>query len=462
MPKITPRTEGQDVGFISVATPADLEALPASGLPDGAFAMVGVVYDSYRLVLHPSAALLAAVDSANVLSVTGVTGAVWSRLYIANQEAWYQDTWHIETTGNDANDGLTIGTALRTISELARRLDGAHIKQNVTVHVGPGTFNMTERASATLRSLTIDLGIAFLWYGDVSQGTPNAIATHVVGVPATNTASSFTTAAGAYNFGDRLRLVSGAATGALSYVQTSSGVTTSPQVQRWTRLATDTSIVPTLVDPADGDLVVVETLNTTIDGFVNFFANQSFGTLIFLDCIMGGDTVSSSAGLTRCRLTATFLFVSQLVQCDVRNGSGSRWEIDGAQCQAYATRFTGIGMVQENSWLGCFRSCSFNELAVQIERMSMIEAFNGNDLQLANASVNVQKFSCFECANGVLWGTCTTNPLFRIQGPGCVIAYGTMVCTTTGTFALVAAQAKTSAQLPFTDTVHFCAFTTAP
>lgn len=102
----------------SVASQADLASYPRdSGT---------VVYlESFRDLAVYRAASPATVDGVTVFAAYGGVGR-WERLCIPHPSWLQQTVWEIDTgaAGNDENDGLTTGTAIKSWEELMRRCAG--------------------------------------------------------------------------------------------------------------------------------------------------------------------------------------------------------------------------------------------------------------------------------------------------------------------------------------------------
>lgn len=256
------------------------------------------------MILSPSAALLAAVDGVNILSVTGVAGAVWVRAVALALPPAYEAAWYVSTTGSDAAAGTTVGAPLKTLKELARRLNGARIAQNTTVTLGAGTFQ-----EDPVFSLDMSLGFFFTIVGNVTSSAVDTLAAYTpntVGAAGTNVGAVralFTATTATLTDKSRLRMTSGAAAGCIAYVTrvVTPGVGTVVNVWRFAQLATvGLSERVTLADPSAGDTYVTDTLNTTV-GAVSFNlsggqgSNNGFATL--QDCNVTSD------GIVRCTPT---------------------------------------------------------------------------------------------------------------------------------------------------------------
>jgi hypothetical protein len=127
------REHGLTVGLdsISSSSVANLTELAALSPSEGSLVFVQTLRDYFSF----SATSTLTADSITVVDSTVTTGK-WERKKLASDMWAYQSTWYINaTTGNDENNGLTSGTALKTHAELQRRLQNAEIKQNTTVNI---------------------------------------------------------------------------------------------------------------------------------------------------------------------------------------------------------------------------------------------------------------------------------------------------------------------------------------
>jgi len=112
------------------ATVAQLEAVDETTYQDGAYVSVASLRAIFMLVIGSPASN----DDITIVKTLGNTG-MWHRVQAPCNYWLLQSTWHINSAGDDENDGLTSGTALKTIGEFARRIRGGSIQQNTTVYV---------------------------------------------------------------------------------------------------------------------------------------------------------------------------------------------------------------------------------------------------------------------------------------------------------------------------------------
>jgi len=114
-------------------------------------------------------------NQGNASTVPGPQGPQGNQGNQANVYTTTSFTYYVRTTGNDSNDGLTVGTALLTIQAAIDKLP-IQIRTAITIDVGPGTFtgfSLDGRVQVTGQagsSLTIT-GANFINYTPVGGGT---------------------------------------------------------------------------------------------------------------------------------------------------------------------------------------------------------------------------------------------------------------------------------------------------
>jgi hypothetical protein len=202
----------------------------------------------------PPGGALPASEPGEVLISDGSGG--WQgdpALQSISQAAWFIDS----VAGNDTNDGTTALTALQTIPELGRRINGRNYTANAVVTLA-GTFPAQTWNVAPIvpRGVTFDIiGAATTVLG------PDTITTYTARSGAGNTSATLLSAATSFaaSVGRRIRITIGANAGAVAWVLADLGGNTC-------RVSAFISTAGTVVVPANGDTFVVETLNTVIGG----------------------------------------------------------------------------------------------------------------------------------------------------------------------------------------------------
>ncbi len=173
---------------------------------------------------------------------------------------WIQPTFVVLTTGNDNASGIDAANAIATTDELARRLTSGTFNQNVTVTFGPGSFGDLE--------LELDTnGFLLTILGNVTDDAPQPLVVVTPENPASKTRGAIEVAAGTFNLDQRIKVTSGAALGAFAYITKVLGPIDF-NVDRFRKYNADASGLSgsglVLVNPAVGDTIVAQTLNTQL------------------------------------------------------------------------------------------------------------------------------------------------------------------------------------------------------
>jgi len=180
-----------------------------------------------------------------------------------------QATWFVSTTGNDANDGATPGTALATVTELACRLNDKVISQDTVITLD-GDFQLEDfyirLAPAPNTTTTI-------------VGTPSASATRTVAAftpydETAHTAAVLDTTPGVLNTFTNQR-VRDSATGAIGWLLAFPSATTAT-----TSYFTDIFSSDTVLNP--GDTEFIEDVTATQLGWIHV-ENVGSGDLVIRD-----------------------------------------------------------------------------------------------------------------------------------------------------------------------------------
>lgn len=249
---------------VLLASTSRLVDIDTTALPDGSRVYVNSVEDTYTF------------DRTSVLAADGLLVAVpvvgpgrWLRLSLGSERWRHQATWFVHaTTGNDENDGSTLGTAIQTKRELFRRLSKGEIPQTIDVTY-PVSIPATD--TAFLYGVTILPNAMIRFHGTptvVHSGTIDA-ATNLDS--ATQTPPSFTDASVgdfAPHIGRRVRLTSGPFTGAFAFLSLRVAATTARTSAWFTNnlLAAPYGTAVTLVNPTAGTTYVIETLPSDAAG----------------------------------------------------------------------------------------------------------------------------------------------------------------------------------------------------
>lgn len=281
------------------ASVSEMALFDATGLPDSFRVSCSTIKDDYRLIITPTAALTAAIDGVNVIAAAAPSGAVWCRLFTQNVTAQYETAWFLDaSSGSDINNGITVGTPLKTIRELTNRLRGAKISANVTITLAAGDYS----ADPVNFDLEITQGVSILMVGNVSSSSDTiaSVTATTPGTASTNAGAARGSVTGTtYNFTStndrqRLRITSGTALDAMSFVTkvTTTGIGGVIKVTRWGKLGSAsstpatprTSTIVTNFAPASLSTFAIDTLNSQI-GFLNMRTKGS-GRFVIQDCLV--------------------------------------------------------------------------------------------------------------------------------------------------------------------------------
>lgn len=267
----------------------------------------------------------------STLTTDGITivngnGGRWLRRSIPDWSWAYQASWFCNpSSGNDENDGSTSGTAIKTLAELDRRLSAQMVQQTTTVSL------MGSYASEYFRLRDVRIALnptnaggagpfRLIVQGDSSAFT-NVFTSNVAGITSFQTVTRV--AAGvryavtdnnlggtdpATFIGHRIRLTTGANTGATSWVLKKLSATqfaTGPFITAV--VASTTGGTGTLITPAAGDRYVIEDVVGVkgieiIDGIARYDLRDGTATtslitpvLVNLDIGQGGTTATAVA-----------------------------------------------------------------------------------------------------------------------------------------------------------------------
>lgn len=239
--------------------PVSLDGFDTTPLASGHIAIVTTGAqrgNQYRLDLDSTAA----ADGVNVVAPLAGPGR-W--LLVAGSgadpAALLQDTWFINAlTGNDANDGLTAGTALASWGELRRRYgDNPILPQTVTVNIGS---DLDEDIFLN-GTVVLQPGVLFRIFGGVRSVFDSGTLTNVTAQNrATQTPMQLEAPGLDAQVGQRIRFTDGAAAGATCWAFRSPGADLVDCVQAVTYDATANPLASdsTPATPSGGDAFVVE------------------------------------------------------------------------------------------------------------------------------------------------------------------------------------------------------------
>lgn len=202
-----------------------LSDLATGNVPNALFQVVDTMAD-LRLVPHGSEGQLVYCKTTQCyyeLAKDGSWAFATSATSLASQAAWY-----VDPTGNDDNDGKTLGTALATTDELMRRLWPGGRRQNLTNDVtiylntaNPATFNFPQLVMNVGTSEPLSTGLASFVLnvvcGKVSSAPITLSSNAVIPIATSNQRGQLATASGTFIDGELIEITSGPGIGGAGY-----------------------------------------------------------------------------------------------------------------------------------------------------------------------------------------------------------------------------------------------------
>lgn len=339
------------------------------------------------------------------------------------QTAWYVDP----TNGSDANDGLTSGTALKTVAELSNRWGKGKLISPTGANTSPGvtvTVNILGNVPTT-DPLNIDVvldgGVRLLFLGGVASSTPLTVTAVTARNRATNTPWQFT-ATGGVTVASR---IFDSTVNAYFWTVKDQGANS----WRLSEPCTKPNVGSLLADAnqvaiADSDTFVLQTLYTLKLGVVRVMQNRNnaagppFGTsLVFRDLDLTGDycpelSSNTSGYVYECKFSrsvtpATGLFVN-LQNC----------------CQPSGQLVRPIGSLIRFGAGGYIGSGSAFSPTTSALQFSNDIIFQGNSISIVGSNVLAILGGCgiFDSVAGGNGGTNTAgNGLMVSQGGAAVL-----------------------------------------
>lgn len=342
---------------------------------------------------------------ANIVQLqVDVTAPGWLAAYLT-QTAWYVNS----VTGNDANDALTGGAAIKTLAELTRRWSARTFSPAITavnVYLA-GTFP-TEKLILVANfvapapggappTITVSGTMTTVDSGALSGYTAWSSATSVRGT-LTDAAQDFTP-----HVRRRIRATSGVALGAVTWIGSLGGGITVANVGRF---RTNTSYTGSLKDMAINDTYVIETFDTQIAGF-------------YIDCRNGWfmlKDVEIAATAGNIYVVCTSRMSRQYIKiwgCRFLNASSGQIQLEGDMqpigC-AFDITAGGFGMQYAEGFMNGKSWCLFGALYFY-NCMAQLDSTmcDGNGAsfvgvflyQNANVYITNTFWAVFGCVNGV-------------------------------------------------------------
>lgn len=332
-------TTWTQVSQLTFAYVAAMAAIDATAVPDGTLASVGTVNAIYRIEKSPPSAVLAAVDAVNIVAATLPAGAIWARLGGLNQNARYQTDWYVDTaTGSDAATGL-LGAPLKTLGEVARRLQGVILQVSVTVHLAAGAYGACIFA---FEFGAID-GILFLVIGTVSSSAAVALTGVTARNPLTSTRGQIQ-ASTTFVDRTRLRLTSGAGSGATAEVTQVIGAGDC-YVTAWGQISNvQFGTLLNTASPVVGDTFVVDTLLSSVSLIDMSCVSSLRGRVVIQDCNVRNVSPSPMSHRAYGNQSMTTASSSLIYRCNFSDAGGSSFR--GMSCMIYCCSIDGISFVE--------------------------------------------------------------------------------------------------------------------
>lgn len=239
-------------------------------LSNGTLASVYSVGRTYRLINSPSAALLAAVDGITIVASVVSPGSVWVSTGDTDARFGTNPPLFINpSSGNDDNDGLSSGTALKTADEWCRRMNEVEITENLgTLNISYAAGDIGNWGPCHIVGKVPVGGVVLLRHlgSKTVSAQTGTVSSIVAENPATQTEFQFTDSSGSgptISAGSRLRITASATpshVGGVGVVRGfGGGGATNPYTSQFHSL--NTSFFPSV-----GDSYVVETLTTFFHG----------------------------------------------------------------------------------------------------------------------------------------------------------------------------------------------------
>lgn len=395
-----------------------------------------------------------------------------------------QSTWFVDSVnGDDANDGTTALTAIKTLGELTRRTEGRVLSPSIslfsvnlsgTFSTEPFALNFTVTAYCLVK-ITAPTRVDYA--GSITNYT-----TYSAGV----TAALLDDAAAAFAAGDvakRVRLTSGASTGAVTFILKNISGTQVRVGDFYFYNATSGYSLPTLTaTPANGTTYVVEELTCEIAGCdivldgghaallidgVNWVRAPSPITRTTLRIWCGG--LTTSAKLFGCKFSTTAVNMSinnsvcVMVSCvNKSTGSGNLIVQDGS-VQVYGACVMGPLTVTANGNLlvqSLYQQGGGDAPTFSCDRNANVRQ-SGNFASYemtGDAGVTVDDGASFVSFGGLYWSlTPAASYGIRCRGFG-VYAYTTKP-TATGAVndTIVGGTATAYAAIPWVNPANNCA-----
>lgn len=320
-------------------------------LRDGTIAEVYSVGSLFQLVKSPSATLLAAVDGIQVVASTATVGSVWVRMEVpANQRFGVEPPLFIDpASGSDDNDGLLIGTALKSVDEWSRRMNGVTVTADlIVVQCAAGNIgNLFGKIFCNNGNLSTGCIIRFVGSKTLSSAMTVSSFTAENSAPGSRQEYFFVKTGGPVLTGnERMRvLTSGTPSrvGAVGYAAGFEGSNVDhPYSSAWSSEAAGFASV----FPGVGDTIAVETLTTELRAFdIDWHGIGKSGSHIELEDLFVNESSGLPGFTSQSNVAKVTVFGDHIIKrCQFIGASifrldGTRYWFRGCefQCQVFMT-----------------------------------------------------------------------------------------------------------------------------
>jgi len=409
-----------------------------TGVPNGTFLGIVTPDDIYELLTSPSAAIIAATDGVNIIQPTTPNTV---RIVRKGYAASYVSDWYVDTAaGSDTNDGLTSGTALKTLTEWQNRFNPfgqrRQLFQATTLHIAAGTYS---------EGLSLNhLGATFTVQGSFTVGSNITLAAGTANASAagSGTRAQVVTASGTFAVGQRLRCVSGSNVGATCYVQALNGDAQHAFVTPW--VTPTTTYRATTVTMAVGDVVVVET-NTTFTNSIEIIEHNVGALAVLVRNISGTGGLVSSPLFWSVKSAGVFLgVIFDLCQGFFESSGGNAYFM---RCQGGWYQTGGLlgfqggnRLVNNYIWQDCLvKSIGGDSVELGLQVYNCTIVYGSDDAAGVNTLgiqfENIGAGACFQLGSGTkivvafnmaLWGVtgAATGSVFGFTLGGGTVLFG--------------------------------------
>jgi len=264
-----------------------------------------------------------------------------------------QDVWYIDSVdGDDSNDATSSSTAIKTLSELTRRLRGKTLSSNVTV------MNIYLAGTFPTEPLILDLSVVSYCWIKISAETTityTGSITEFTAYAAGSSHAALTDSAAAFVQADqakRVRLTSGASEGSCSFVLKQMGGTQIRVADFYSQGTTGYGAGALTTSPSVSTTFVLETLTCQVGG-IDIHIKGGIAALLVRDI----EFTRSSPSITRSTLrtwTSALSVATKFFGCTF-DTSGGNMGLTNSVCYFYSCclKDTAGAFIITDSTIGC-------------------------------------------------------------------------------------------------------------